>query len=211
MVAALTESEPRVFWLDSPESPEPLPPIEGERGCELAVVGGGFTGLWAALLAVERGEEVALLEGDRCGWGASGRNGGFLEASLTHGLENGLSRWPDEVDRLLGLGRENFAAIRETVERRGIDAAWNDSGMIEVATREHEVAWLEEAAETARAHGEDVLLLDREATRAEVDSPTFLAGLWQRGSSAAVDPTRLAWACAERRSRMGCGSSSGAR
>jgi glycine/D-amino acid oxidase-like deaminating enzyme len=193
LVEALEGSEPRVFWLDSPDAPEPLPSLEGERRCRLAVVGGGFTGLWSALLAAERGEDVALLEADRCGWGASGRNGGFLEASLTHGLENGLSRWPDEIDRLLELGRENFGAIRQTLERRGIDAAWNDSGLIEVATREHEVGWLEEAAEAARAHGEDVLLLDREATRAEVDSPTYLAGLWQRGSNAMVDPARLAW------------------
>jgi glycine/D-amino acid oxidase-like deaminating enzyme len=192
-VSALAGSQPRIFWLDSPESPELLPPLEGERRCELAVVGGGFTGLWAALLAAEAGEDVTLLEGDRCGWGASGRNGGFLEASLTHGLENGLSRWPDEIDRLLELGRENFAAIRETVERRGIDAAWQESGLIDVATRPHEVAWLEEAAETAREHGEDVLLLDRDAVRADVDSPTYLGGLWQRGSSAIVDPARLAW------------------
>jgi glycine/D-amino acid oxidase-like deaminating enzyme len=206
LVAALglAESDPRVFWLDSPDAPEPLPPLEGEHRCELAVVGGGFTGLWAALLAAERGEDVALLEGDRCGWGASGRNGGFLEASLTHGLENGLSRWPDEIDRLLELGRENFAAIRETVDRRGIHAGWNGSGIIEVATRRHEVAWLEEAAETARAHGEDVVLLGREATRAEVDSPTYLAGLWQRGSSATVDPARLAWGL--RRAALGDGA-----
>jgi glycine/D-amino acid oxidase-like deaminating enzyme len=193
LVTGLADSQQSVFWLDSPEAPVPLQPLEGEERCQVAVVGGGFTGLWAALLAAERGAEVALLEGDRCGWGASGRNGGFLEASLTHGLENGLSRWPREIDRLLELGRENFAAIRETVERRGIDAAWNEGGLIEVATREHEVAWLEEAAEAARAHGEDVLLLDRDATRAEVDSPTYLAGLWQRNWSATVDPARLAW------------------
>ena len=191
--SVLAGSQPRIYWLDSPESPELLPPLEGGRRCELAVVGGGFTGLWAALLAAEGGEDVTLLEGDRCGWGASGRNGGFLEASLTHGLENGLSRWPNEIDRLLELGRENFAAIRETVERRGIVAAWQESGLIEVATRPHEVAWLEEAAETARERGEDVLLLDRDAVRAEVDSPTYLGGLWQRGSSAIVDPARLAW------------------
>jgi glycine/D-amino acid oxidase-like deaminating enzyme len=193
LVTGLADSQQSVFWLDSPEAPVPLQPLEGEERCQVAVVGGGFTGLWAALLAAERGAEVALLEGDRCGWGASGRNGGFLEASLTHGLENGLSRWPREIDRLLELGRENFAAIRETVERRGIDAAWNEGGLIEVATREHEVAWLEEAAEAARAHGEDVLLLNRDATRAEVDSPTYLAGLWQRSWSATVDPARLAW------------------
>ncbi|MET0730090.1 MAG: FAD-dependent oxidoreductase, partial [Solirubrobacterales bacterium] len=91
---SLADSEQKVFWLDSPEAPEPLPPLEGETSCELAIVGGGFTGLWAALLAAPD-EDVLLLEGDRCGWAASGRNGGFLDASLTHGLENGLARWPE--------------------------------------------------------------------------------------------------------------------
>ena len=193
MVAALADSEQKVFWLDSPAAPEPLAPLEGEQRCELAIVGGGFTGLWAALLAAEAGEDVVLLEGDRCGWGASGRNGGFLEASLTHGLANGLSRWPGEIERLLELGRRNFEAIRLTLEQREIDAGWDESGLIEVATRPHEVPWMEEAANTARAYGEDVVLLDRDALRAEVDSPTYLAGVWQRGTSATVDPARLAW------------------
>ncbi len=192
LTAALADSEQSVFWLDSPEAPEPRPPLEGDLRCELAVIGGGFTGLWAALLAVPD-EDVVLLEGDRCGWAASGRNGGFLDASLTHGLENGLARWPDEIDRLLELGRENFDAIRETLSSRGIDAAWEENGFIDVATRAHEVEGLAESAEIARRHGEDVALLDREAVRTEVDSPTYLAGLLTRGGGALVDPARLAW------------------
>ena len=192
LTAALADSEQSVFWLDSPEAPEPRPPLEGDLRCDLAVIGGGFTGLWAALLAVPD-EDVVLLEGDRCGWAASGRNGGFLDASLTHGLENGLARWPDEIDRLLELGRENFDAIRETLSSRGIDAAWEENGFIDVATRAHEVEGLAESAEIARRHGEDVALLDREAVRAEVDSPTYLAGLLTRGGGALVDPARLAW------------------
>ena len=88
--------------------------MRGRPDCDLAIVGGGFTGLWAALLAAPD-EGVVLVEGDRCGWGASGRNGGFVEASLSHGLENGLSRWPDEIDTLVRLGRANFAAIRNTL------------------------------------------------------------------------------------------------
>jgi glycine/D-amino acid oxidase-like deaminating enzyme len=159
-------------------------------------VGGGFTGLWAALLAAPD-EEVVLLEGDRCGWGASGRNGGFAEASLTHGLENGLSRWPDEIDELERLGAENFAAMRATLERRGIDAAWEEPGVIDVATRPHEVPWLAEAAEAARRHGEEVTLLDADAVRAEVDSPTYLGGLWHHSGGALVDPARLAWGLRE--------------
>jgi glycine/D-amino acid oxidase-like deaminating enzyme len=142
-------------------------------------------------------ESVVLLEGDRCGWGASGRNGGFVEASLTHGLENGLSRWPDEIDTLVRLGRENFAAIRETLTSLGIDAAWDEAGVIDVATREHEVEWLAEAAATGRQHGEESVLLDREAVRAEVSSPTYLAGLWHRSGNATVNPARLAWGLRE--------------
>jgi glycine/D-amino acid oxidase-like deaminating enzyme len=159
-------------------------------------VGGGLTGLWAALLAAPH-EDVVLLEGERCGWGASGRNGGFAEASLTHGLENGLSRWPDEIDELERLSRENFTAMRETLERRGIDAAWDEPGVIDVATRPHEVPWLAEAAESARDQGEEVTVLDAEAVRAEVDSPTYLGGLWHHSGGALVDPARLAWGLRE--------------
>jgi glycine/D-amino acid oxidase-like deaminating enzyme len=164
--------------------------------CDLAIVGGGFTGLWAALHAAP-GEEVVLLEGDRCGWGASGRNGGFAEASLTHGLENGLSRWPEEIDELERIGAENFAAMRETLPERGIDGAWEEPGVIDVATRPHEVPWLAEGAESARRHGEEVTLLDREAVQAEVDSPTYLGGLWHHAGGALVDPARVAWGLRE--------------
>jgi glycine/D-amino acid oxidase-like deaminating enzyme len=134
-----------------------------------------------------------VLEGDRCGWGASGRNGGFVEASLTHGLENGLSRWPDEIETLLRLGRDNFAAIRQTLDALAIDAAWDEAGVIDVATREHEVEWLAEAAATGWTHREESVLLDREAVRAELNSPTYLAGLWHRSGNATVNPARLAW------------------
>ena len=120
-----------------------------------------------------------------------------MEASLSHGLENGLSRWPNEIDTLVRLGRENFTAIRNTLGGRGIDAAWDETGVISVATREHEVEWLAEAAVVGREHGEESLLLDREAVRAEVSSPTYLAGLWHRSGNATVDPARLAWGLRE--------------
>jgi glycine/D-amino acid oxidase-like deaminating enzyme len=191
--AALADSEQNVFWLDSPDAPEPLPPLEGEASCDLAIVGGGFTGLWTALLAAPN-EDVLVLEGDRCGWGATGRNGGFLDSSLTHGLENGEARWPGEMSRLVELGNDNFDAIRDTLGARGIDAAWEENGFIDVATRDHELEGLVDAAERARRYGHDVQLLDRAQVRARVDSPTYLGGLLTRGGSGAlVDPARLAW------------------
>jgi glycine/D-amino acid oxidase-like deaminating enzyme len=156
-------------------------------------VGGGFTGLWAALLAAPD-EDVLLLEGERCGWGASGRNGGFLDASLTHGLENGEARWPGEMSRLVELGNDNFTAIRDTLSARGIDAGWEENGFIDVATRDHELDGFADSAELARRYGHEVELLDRAAVRAKLDSPTYLGGLYtRRGGGALVDPARLGW------------------
>ncbi|HEY6780263.1 MAG TPA: FAD-dependent oxidoreductase [Thermoleophilaceae bacterium] len=189
------EAEPRVFWLDSPLAPERLAPLEGTAEADLAIVGGGFTGLWAALLAKQRdpGREVVLLEAGRVGAAASGRNGGFVDASLTHGVGNGLSRFPDELERLLTLGRENFAAIEGTLTDHGIDAGWERPGQLTVATRPHELPWVEEEARTLRAAGEDAQLLDGERLRAELDSPTYLGGALQRSGCALVDPARLGW------------------
>ncbi|MGO7984253.1 FAD-dependent oxidoreductase, partial [Rhizobium johnstonii] len=71
------------------------PSLTGGISADFVVVGGGYTGLWTALLAQRENPDarVVLLEGRTIGWAASGRNGGFCEASLTHGDENGLSRF----------------------------------------------------------------------------------------------------------------------
>jgi glycine/D-amino acid oxidase-like deaminating enzyme len=195
---ALRDAEPAIFWLDDPARPEPRPPLEGDAEADLVVVGGGLTGLWTALLAREAdpGREVVLLEGERIAHGASGRNGGFVASSLTHGIGNGVARFPREIDRLERLGRENLDAIAETVRRHGIDAGWEETGELAVATRPHEVAGLAAHAEALRRHGRDVLELDRERLRAEVASPTYLAGVWDRDGCALAQPARLCWGLA---------------
>ncbi|HVG66585.1 MAG TPA: FAD-dependent oxidoreductase, partial [Gaiellales bacterium] len=70
------------FWLDRPDAPAPAPPLTGDATCDLAIVGGGFTGLWAAILAKQDdpARDVVLLEGDTVAFGGSGRNGGFVDA-----------------------------------------------------------------------------------------------------------------------------------
>jgi glycine/D-amino acid oxidase-like deaminating enzyme len=194
-VPSWEEAEPKVFWLDSPLAPEPLAPLGGAAQADLAIVGGGFTGLWAALLAKQRdpGREVVLLEGDRVGAAASGRNGGFVDASLTHGVGNGQAHFPDELERLTALGRENFAAIEGTLRRQEIDAGWERSDQLTVATRSHELPWLAEEVESLQAAGEQAQLLDAEQLRAQIDSPTYLGAAVQASNVALVDPARLAW------------------
>lgn len=188
----LESSTLRPLWLDSPERPEARPPLTGtDDGLEvdLVVIGGGFTGLWSAVRACERepGRDVLLLEADRIAEHATGRNGGFCEASLTHGEANGRERWPEEYDELERLGLQNLDEIAATLERYGIDCGFDRSGTLAVATRPHEVAALEP---------DEPGFLDAQAVRRVVDSPTYLAGRVTRDDCATVDPARLAWGLA---------------
>ena len=190
---ALAGAAPAVLWLDG--APDPLPPLAGGYRCDLLIVGGGYTGLWAALRAKERdpARHVVILEGDACGSGASGRNGGFCQASLTHGLANGIERFPGEIDRLQRLGRENLAELRQDLDRHGIDCDPEPTGEITFATRAHEVHELRQAHDLALAHGEDVVWLDADRARAEVASPTYLAASWARDGCVMLHPAKLAW------------------
>jgi glycine/D-amino acid oxidase-like deaminating enzyme len=188
------DAEPVPFWLAS-GAPAPAPGLVGATTADLLIVGGGFTGLWAAIQAKEAdpARDVVLVEGDRVGWGATGRNGGFLDASLTHGEANGRDRFGDEYPLLHRLGRENLSGLIATIERHGIDCGLEQTGMIAVARAPHELAGLAEAAEANAALGEDVVLLDHAAMQEQVRSPTYIGGLWTRTGCALVDPARLAW------------------
>jgi hypothetical protein len=132
----VTAAKAKPFWLDQPDAPPARDPVRGDRACDLAVIGGGFTGLWTALLAKEAnpGRSVLVIEGNRVGWAASGRNGGFCDASLTHGTANGRERFPAEFTTLQRLGIENLNAIETTLGRHGIDCGFERTGSIEVAT-----------------------------------------------------------------------------
>ncbi|MDQ1008004.1 glycine/D-amino acid oxidase-like deaminating enzyme [Streptomyces sp. V4I23] len=194
--SSLADAQPVPFWLDDPGRPGALPALTGTERCDLLVVGGGYSGLWTALLAKERdpGRDVVLIEDREAGWAASGRNGGFCAASLTHGLGNGFARWPDELTKLEELGARNLDAIEDTVARYGIDCDFERTGEIDVATEPHQLAELHELHEEATRLGFGGLeMLDRDAVRAEVDSPTFLGGLWDRDGVAMLHPAKLAW------------------
>ncbi|WP_240136867.1 NAD(P)/FAD-dependent oxidoreductase [Streptomyces sp. MUM 178J] len=201
---SLSDAQPVPFWLDDPAKPGALPALAGDEHCDLLVVGGGYSGLWTALLAKERAPErdVVLIEAHEAGWAASGRNGGFCAASLTHGFANGLARWPDELAALEELGARNLDAIEAAVAAYSIDCDFERTGEIDVATEPYQLDELRETYEEATRLGlTGYELLDRDRVRAEVGSPTFLGGLWDRRGVAMLHPARLAWglkrACAE--------------
>ena len=130
---ALQDTEPACYWLDRVDRPQPTPPLAGDEEADLAIVGGGFTGLWAALQAKEDSPDrnVVLIESDRVAQGASGRNGGFADPSLTHGLSNGQRHFPEEWEEIERLARENYRGFVASLERHSIDAALEQNGTLD--------------------------------------------------------------------------------
>lgn len=193
------------YWLDRPDRPDPRPRLEAPITADLLVVGAGFSGLWTAYEAAVRHPnlDIVLVDGGRVGHAASGRNGGFVAASLTHGLANGMARWPNEMPELERLGRENLDAIAATVAAEGIDCDFMRSGEVAVAVEDYQVDDLVETVEQARSLGVDLDLLSTEQVRARLDSPTYLAGVADTHGVAMVDPARLAWGLAAACERRG--------
>ena len=185
------------YWLRDPPlevvADPPLEPVE-PLAVDVAIIGAGFTGLWTAIALTDADPSlrVAILEMASVGFGASGRNGGFCEASLTHGLANGIKHFPDELDRLEREGIDNLRGLIEFTREHGIDCDLEETGVIALADQPHQVdefrAWVGEAAE----HGEQLEFLDREAAQAEVHSPVWRAGVYRPpGRDILVDPAKL--------------------
>ena len=189
VAAALDGSRLSPFWIDDLRVRASFPRYSGGRSVELAVVGGGYTGLWTALQAKQRDSDarVVILEAKAVGWAASGRNGGFCEATLTHGEVNGENRFPRELEQLDRLGRENLDEIESTVRELGLDCDFERTGSLAVAIEDYQ---LEEIR--AAHNGETERFFDAEAMRAELDSPTYLGGLWSTRATAMVHPAKLA-------------------
>ncbi|RLE13316.1 MAG: FAD-dependent oxidoreductase, partial [Actinobacteria bacterium] len=192
---SMAGSKPKVYWTDDPEAPERAEPLVGAAAADLVVVGAGFSGLWAAILAVtdSPGRSVVIVEADTAGFGASSRNGGFLEASLTHGIGNGISHWPSEFDLLERLGDENFRAIVDFINNNDLDVGLEETGVIGVATQPWHVGEIRETQAMHHRFDQSAEFLDRSTVRSRVDSPTYLAGLYVPDGTAIINPAQLAW------------------
>lgn len=199
VTSALREARPEALWLDRPERPDAGRPLCGGLRPDLVIVGAGFTGLWAAVRAKERRPDldVVVIDAARIAHHATGRNGGFCSSSLTHGLDNGVERFPDEIGDIEELAAANFAGIEATIERYGIECDWWNQGAINVATQPHQLDDLMESAEIHRRHGIEVESWDTDRIRAEIASPTYLGAVFQPEGEALVDPAKLAWGLAE--------------
>jgi glycine/D-amino acid oxidase-like deaminating enzyme len=192
---AIANADPYPYWLDDADEPDSNETLVRTESCDLCVVGGGYTGLWTAIGAKQRdpSRNVVLVEASEIGSAASGRNGGFMDASLTHGIANGQERFAGELPVLEQLALENLDAIEHVIEAHAIDCDYERVGVIDVCVDGAQLGELREDYEQLRNLGQPVELLDRAAMQAEVHSPTYQGGLWRKDRAALVDPARLAW------------------
>lgn len=172
------------YYAASANEPGDYPRLEQDLETDVVVVGAGFTGVNTALELAERGREVVLLEANRIGWGASGRNGGQIIGGIGHDPERFQRHiGSDGVRRIYQLGIEARDIIRERVERYGIncDLKW---GYCDVALKPRHMkqfaAWRDHEASIGNPH--EYRLLDREELREVVNSDVYLGGLLNYGN-----------------------------
>ena len=160
------------------------PPLAGDVAADVCIVGAGFTGISTALNLAERGYSVVVLEANRVGWGASGRNGGQIGTDFACGIEK-VRDWvgPEDARKLWDMMEESKAIIRERVARHDIDCdlKWGSflaalkPRQLDALKREHTLHAREfDYAETA--------IVDGAETRAHVDSPIYVGGMTDAGA-----------------------------
>lgn len=179
---------PPSLWADTAPPAPPTPPLAESRKADVLIVGGGFTGLSAALHLAEAGVQACVLEAHEPGWGASGRNGGQVNPSLKHD--------PDELLRIHGAERgarlidavsRSADLVFELIARHGIDCQPVRNGWLQVAYAQKDVAGLHaRAAQWARL-GVPTQQLDRAAVGARLGTGAF-AGGWLDGRAGSIQP-----------------------
>ena len=175
---------PESWYVASAVAPSPFPELKGQRQVDVCVVGGGYTGLSAALHLAERGYDVVLVEAHRVGFGASGRNGGQLgsgQRMAQDGLESFVG--PEDAGKLWQLAEDAKGLVRDLVARHGIDCHLKPGiahACFSAGEVRHEHAYGEHLR--ARYGYDQITPLDRDQMQALCPSPKYVGGSLDMGA-----------------------------
>ncbi len=189
------------YWLEEAGEVAPLPELVGDVSADVLVIGGGYTGMWAAwqVKRLEPEARVVLLESEVCGFGPSGRNGGFCNV-MWFSLPNMRQRWGDAGGLAVArASREAIAGIESFCGEQEVDAWFRRGGYLQVSTAPaHDGAW-DEAVAVSRELGEGdaVQPLSSSGVAERCASPAFRGGAFYP-DAATVQPARLALGLRER-------------
>ncbi len=169
---------PASYYAATASALERFPELSGEHSCDVAIIGGGFSGLSAALTLAEKGFDVALLDAHRVGWGASGRNGGQIDGSQRQGqeeLEDLVGR--EDARKLWDIAQRSLACIHDLAKKHNIDYEFQ-AGSVHADHRRRFVKHSQEHVEFMRSQYDCdwMEFLDEERLRALVPSKAYFGG-----------------------------------
>jgi len=164
-------------------------PLRGSHKADVVIVGGGFTGLSSAFHIKQRFPEkhIVLLEGACCGYGASGRNGGFCVATS---LLDWDQKDPELRQQSLEVSMYGQEFIKRMISEYGVDCDFEENGMLEVALDEKQIKDLEELRDSLSVFGLESTIIQGRELEDEIKSPLFLAGL-KMPFGAILNPAKL--------------------
>lgn len=190
------------WWIEEAGGGGPvLPRLSDDVVCDHLVIGGGYLGLWTAwqLAQAEPGARIVLLEAERCGFGPSGRNGGFV-SPLWDRADAMVERWGADAARAIGVASDTAVdGIGAWCADAGVDAWFRPTAQLEVATTERHSGAGAAATAACEALGAGVrrVALTAEEIRRRCASPRFLDGTAST-HEATVQPARLAFGLRDR-------------
>jgi gamma-glutamylputrescine oxidase len=198
------QQHPPSLFAASADATLDFPPLTEPARADVAIVGGGYTGLSAALHLAEAGVNVALVEAAKVGWGASGRNGGQLHSGQRRDqdwLEAHLGL--DVARRLWNLAEDAKAFTKDLIAKHAIACTWRD-GLIETVHKQRlvgpERAYVDKLR---RIYNYDQLQwLDRDELAAAISTDVYFGG-WRDGGAGHLDPLRFAQGLARAAAKAG--------
>jgi glycine/D-amino acid oxidase-like deaminating enzyme len=183
---------PCSLWVAvTPPGPD-LPRLIGTAEADVVVIGGGYTGLSAALHLREAGVDVAVVEAMEPGWGASGRNNGQVIPTLSrHDPEDIIARHGAAGERFVGLLRDSASILFDLARRYQIQAELEQTGWVQPVHSPGRIKIAERRVRQWSKFGASVELLSRDETRKMLGSEAWFGGFWNR-SGGHINPLALA-------------------
>ncbi|MGP9768189.1 NAD(P)/FAD-dependent oxidoreductase [Halomonas sp. AOP13-D3-9] len=183
---------PPSLWADTAPAGRDYPALQGAQRSDVVIIGGGFTGLSAALALAKRGISTLLLEAESIGWGASGRNGGQVIPGLKYDPDELITRYGEERgQRMIALSARNADVVFDLIKQHNIDCEAQQRGWIQPAVTHASLKAIESRARQWQSRGVEITWLDQQQCAERLGTSEYLGG-WVDPRAGGLNPLAYA-------------------